>query len=225
MKPAEASVLVADDHAPTRAGIRAALDGHGFRVCAECADADAAVEAALRLRPEVCVLDIRMPGSGIAAAATISARLPETSIVMLTVSHDDADFFDALRSGAVGYLLKDTDPRQLPKLVRKVMDGEGVLSPGLVARLIEEFRERGRRRRVPMAAGRGVELTSREWEVLDLLRQGLPTAEIGERLFIAPVTVRTHVSSILRKLRVPDREAVLGQRFDEGPEAGNRFLG
>ncbi len=90
-----------------------------------------------------------------------------------------------------------------------MIEGEGALSPGLVAKLIEEFRERGRRRRLHLPGSRGVELTSREWEVLNLLRQGLSTAQISKRLFIEEVTVRTHVSSILRKLRVPDRRAAL----------------
>jgi DNA-binding NarL/FixJ family response regulator len=220
----ETTVLIADDHPPTRAAIRAALDGHGFDVCAECADAESAIDAATRLRPEVCLLDIRMPGSGIAAAARIASRLPDSSIVMLTVSHDEADFFDALRVGATGYLLKDTDPRQLPALVRRVIHGEGVLSPSLVVRLIEEFRERGRRRRITVGGGQGVELTSREWEVLDLLRQGLSTSEIAGRLFIAPVTVRTHVSAILRKLRVSDRDAALQRVADDADDTRNRFL-
>jgi len=202
-------VLVADDHAPTRAGVRSALEGHGFRVCAEVADAPGAVEAALRERPDVCLLDIRMPGNGIAAADEISAKLPDTAIVMLTVSHDEADFFDALRAGAAGYVFKETDARLLPGLLRDVMAGEGVLSPGLSARLIEEFRERGRRRRLPLQGSRGVELTSREWEVLELLRQGLTTRQIAGRLFIEEVTVRTHVAAILRKLRVPDRRSAL----------------
>jgi DNA-binding NarL/FixJ family response regulator len=202
-------VLIADDHAPTRADVRAALEADGFAVCAEAADARDAVVAALREQPDVCLLDIRMPGSGIAAASAIASRLPEAAIVMLTVSHDDADFFDALRVGAVGYLLKDTDPQRLPALLRNVVAGEGALSPSLVGKLIEEFRERGRRRRLPIGAGRGVELTSREWEVLDLLRQGLSTAEIAKRLFIADVTVRTHVAAILRKLRVPNRRSAL----------------
>jgi DNA-binding NarL/FixJ family response regulator len=209
------SVLVADDHAPTRAVVRSALESEGFRVCAEAADARAAVETALRVRPNVCLLDIRMPGSGVAAADVISAKLPETAIVMLTVSHDETDFFDALRAGAAGYLLKDTDPRELPRLLRSVLAGEGALSPSLVGKLIEEFRERGRRRRLPLTGSRGVELTSREWEVLDLLRQGLTTGEIARRLFIAEVTVRTHVSAILRKLRVPDRRSAL-ELLDDG---------
>ena len=96
-----------------------------------------------------------------------------------------------------------------------MLAGEGVLSQQLVARLIEEFRERGRRRRLPLSGSRGVELTSREWEVLDLLRQGLTTVEIARRLFIAEVTVRTHVAAILRKLRVPDRRTAL-RLLDQG---------
>jgi DNA-binding NarL/FixJ family response regulator len=201
--------LVADDHAPTRAAVGGALARDGFIVCAEAADARTAVELALERRPDVCLLDIRMPGNGIAAAAAIASALPETAIVMLTVSYDDADFFDALRVGAEGYLLKDTDPELVPRLVRGVVDGEGALSPTLVSRLIEEFRERGRRRHLPGGFGRRVTLTSREWEILDLLREGRSTAEIARRLFIADVTVRTHVSAILRKLRVPDRRTAL----------------
>jgi DNA-binding NarL/FixJ family response regulator len=202
-------VLIADDHAPTRAGVRVALEGHGFVVCAEAADAPTAVEAALRERPDVCLLDIRMPGGGVAAAAAISSQLPEAAIVMLTVSQDEADLFDALRVGAAGYLLKDTDPRRLPTLLSNVIAGEGVLSPMLVARLIEEFRERGRRRRLPLVGSRGIELTSREWEVLDLLRQGVSTKQIAQRLFVTEVTVRTHISAILHKLGVPNRRAAL----------------
>jgi DNA-binding NarL/FixJ family response regulator len=209
------TVLVADDHAPTRAGVRSALEGNGFHVCAEASDAAGAVAAALRERPDVCLLDIRMPGNGISAAAEISAKVPETAIVMLTVSHDEADFFDALRAGAAGYVFKETDARRLPVLLQEVIAGEGVLSPGLSARLIEEFRERGRRRRLPLRGSRGVELTSREWEVLELLRQGLTTAQISKRLFIEEVTVRTHVAAILRKLRVPDRHSAL-RLLDEG---------
>jgi len=200
------TVLLADDHAPTRAGVRAALEGQGFLICAEAADSASAIKAAERVHPDICLLDIRMPGSGITAASAISVKLPDTAIVILTVSHDDADLFDALRAGAAGYLLKDTDPRRLPELLTNVIRGQGALSPGLIAKLIEEFRERGRRRRLPLQGSRGVELTSREFEVLDLLRQELSTSEIATRLFIAEVTVRTHISSILRKLRVPDRD-------------------
>ncbi len=150
-----------------------------------------------------------MPGNGIVAAAEIASRLPETAIVMLTVSRDDSDLFDALRAGASGYLLKDTDPSRLAHALRGVLDGEAALPRTLVARVIDEFRARGRRRRLTFAKSRGVELTEREWEVLELLHQKLSTAEIAERLMVSQVTVRTHIAAILRKLRVPDRAAAM----------------
>ena len=200
------SVLVADDHPPTRAGVRAALERDGFFVCAEVADAQAAIEAARRERPAVCLLDIHMPGEGIRAAEVIGNELPDTAVVMLTVSRSDEDLFDALRAGASGYLLKDIDPARLPLALRGVLDGEAALPRRLVSLLIEEFRERRRRRRIPIVGRRSVELTDREWEVLELMRNGLTTEQIGERLFITPVTVRTHVSAILKKLHVANRD-------------------
>ena len=209
-------VVVADDHPALRRSVRVALEGDGFEVCGETDTAPEAVELALRERPDLCLLDIHMPGSGIAAAAEITARLPETAVVMLTVSENEADLFDALRAGAAGYLLKDMDPGRLGNALRGVLAGEAALPRLLVARVIDEFRERGRRRRLPVIGQRGVELTSREWEVLELLRTGCSTAEIAERLFVSKVTVRRHVSSILRKLHVPDRKAalrLLSERF------------
>jgi DNA-binding NarL/FixJ family response regulator len=202
-------VLLADDHAPTRAGVRAALETAGFRVVAEAPDAQGAVEAAERERPDVCLLDIQMPGNGISAAATISQKHTDTAVVMLTVSRDDNDLFDALRAGALGYLLKDTDPERLPHALKGVLEGEAALPRALVARLIDEFRDRSRRRRLPIAHNKGVELTSREWEVLDLLRENLTTGEIAERLFISQVTVRSHIAAVLKKLHVGDRKAAL----------------
>ena len=201
-------VLIADDHPPTRAGVRLSLEEGGFTVCAEAATAPAAVDAARRERPDVALLDVHMPGSGIAAAREISSSLPDTAVVMLTVSRDDSDLFDALRAGASGYLLKDTDPERLPLALRGVLEGEAALPRGLVARLIDEFRDRD----VPSPRRAGPELarlTSREWSVLDMMRDGLSTAEMAERMFVAPVTVRTHVSAILKKLRVPDRESAV----------------
>jgi DNA-binding NarL/FixJ family response regulator len=202
-------VLIADDHPPTRLGVRLALERGGFVVCAEAPDADTAVERALTERPEVCLLDINMPGDGIRAAELIARELPETAVVMLTVSRADTDLFNALRAGACGYLLKDIDPARLPLALYGVLEGEAALPRRLVALLIEEFRERRRRRRIPLVGRRGVELTDREWEVLELMRDGLSTEEIAARLFISPVTVRTHVSAILRKLQVRTREAAL----------------
>ena len=202
-------MLLADDHPPTRAGVRGALEGEGFSVVAEVGTADDAVATALRERPDVCLLDINMPGNGIAAAAGIAAELPDVAIVMLTVSRDDSDLFDALRAGASGYLLKDTDPGRLPHALRGVLDGEAALPRTLVARVIEEFQARAQRRRLAFAKNRGVQLTEREWQVLELLHQRLATGEIAQRLGVSGVTVRSHIAAILKKLRVPDREAAM----------------
>jgi two-component system, NarL family, nitrate/nitrite response regulator NarL len=199
------TVLVADDHAPTRAGVRVVLAEGGFAIVAEAATADTAVDAALRERPDVCVLDVHMPGGGIAAAARISERLPDTVVVMLTVSREDEDLFAALRAGAAGYLLKDMDPDRLAPALRGVLAGEAAVPRTLVARVVEEFRSAERRPSLPLVRRRGARLTSREWEVLELLRERRTTAEIAHRLGLSAVTVRRHISSILAKLRVPDR--------------------
>jgi DNA-binding NarL/FixJ family response regulator len=206
-------IVIADDHPPTRAGVRVALESGGFTVCSEHGDATGAVRAALQERPDVCLLDVNMPGNGIAAAARIHAALPDTAVVMLTVSNDNNDLFDALRAGASGYLLKDTDPARLPFALRGVLEGEAALPRALVARLIDEFRDR-EQRRVSLLKRRSVELTSREWQVLELLRTGLTTGEIADQLVISRVTVRTHVSAILKKLQVGNRKAAL-QLFEE----------
>jgi len=192
-----------------RSGVRHALVDAGFDVVGEASDAPSAMALAERERPDLCLLDVHMPGSGIRAASEIVERVPETAVVMLTVSRNDDDLFDALRAGAAGYLLKDTDPERLPHALRGVLAGEAAVPRALVTKVIDEFRTRGRRRRVPLAGRRGVELSSREWEVLDLLREGRNTAEIAHRLFVSPVTVRRHVSAILRKLDVPDRAAAV----------------
>jgi DNA-binding NarL/FixJ family response regulator len=203
------SVLVADDHARTRALVRLALEHSGeFRVCAEAHDTPSAVAAALLELPDVCLLDINMPGSGIAAAARITAALPETAVVMLTVSRQDDDLFDALRAGASGYLLKGMDEEALGDALRQVLKGESPLPGSLVARLVEEFRDR-EHRRVAVPQGAAARLTGREWDVLELMRTGASTADISERLFISPTTVRSHVSTILKKLGVPDRETAV----------------
>jgi DNA-binding NarL/FixJ family response regulator len=203
-----ARVLIADDHPPTRAGVRSALEPD-FQICGEAASASEAVEAAIRTEPDVCILDVHMPGGGISAAAEISSALPSTAIVMLTISQHDDDLFDALRAGAVGYLLKGTDPARLPHALRGVLAGQAAVPRPLVARVIAEFRDQSARRRVSLDGQRDVTLTNREWQILDLLRDGLTTKEIATRLYISRVTVRTHVSSILRKLDVPDREAAV----------------
>ncbi|MGY1638748.1 response regulator [Geodermatophilus sp. SYSU D00742] len=207
-------VVVADDHAPTREATRAALEVGSCCVVAEAGDAAGAVAAALEHRPDVCLLDIHMPGSGITAAWEITRALPDTAVVMLTASADDDDLFDALRAGASGYLLKDMDPERLCGNLRRVLAGETVLPRRLVHKMAEEFRSRPRRRLSPKARAAMERLTAREAEILDLMDAGLSTEDIAGKLFVAPVTVRTHISSILKKLRVPDREAAV--RFSRG---------
>jgi len=201
-------VLLADDHARTRSMVRAALERAGdFEVCAEAADAESAILAADEDHPDVCLLDINMPGSGIAAASKITAANSSTVVVMLTVSRQDEDLFDALRAGASGYLLKGLDEDAIGDALHRVLNGEATLPGTLVARLVEEFRDR-EERRVALPEG-PARLTGREWDVLELMRKGATTAEISRRLFVSPTTVRSHVSSILRKLGVPSREAAI----------------
>lgn len=199
-------VVIADDHAPMRSRIRQALEEGGCEVVGETATADEAIRLALQHRPDVALLDIHMPGNGIRAAQEIDGALPETAVVMLTQSSDDQDLFDSMRAGAVGYLLKTTDPGQLADKLRGVLQGEGAISPRMVSRIIAEFRAptmKRFRRGSPTAR----KLSSREWAVMDLLAQGLNTDEVSQRLFISPTTVRVHVSSVVKKLRVKDRES------------------
>jgi DNA-binding NarL/FixJ family response regulator len=202
-------VLIADDHAPTRDDVRCALEGdERFDVCASAADAAEAVQAAVRERPDVCLLDIRMPGSGLAAAWEIAARLPLAKIVMLTVSDEDADLFAGLRAGADGYLLKTMNLRRLPDAIAGVCSGEAAMQRTLVARVLERFHGREPRWRDPIAGGFPERrLTSREWEVLELLAQGRSTGEIARRLVLSASAVRVHIASIVRKLHVADRAA------------------
>jgi DNA-binding NarL/FixJ family response regulator len=138
---------------------------------------------------------------------------------MLTVSRSDEDLFAALRAGASGYLLKDMPFEDIGDELVHVLDGRVALPPELVTRLVEEFRDSAPRRRALLGQRVGAQLTSREWQVLDFLRQGLATNEIAKRLYVSPATVRSHVAAVLRKLRVPDREAAirLFEDHDEGP--------
>jgi two-component system NarL family response regulator len=202
-------VLIADDHAPTREDVRRALEAEpGFTVCACVADAPRAVQAAIARQPDICLLDVRMPGSGLAAAWEIAARLPRAKIVMLTVSDDDDDLFAALRAGADGYLLKTMNLHRLPQALQGVCAGEAAMPRALVARVLETFHGREPRWRRP--AGRGLacqRLTSREWEIAELLAQGQSTAEIARRLVLSASAVRVHIASVVRKLEVDDRAA------------------
>jgi DNA-binding NarL/FixJ family response regulator len=210
-KPPPWRVLIADDHAPTRADMHRILDSdERFKVCSEAADAVAAVRAALRDKPDICLVDLSMPGGGLAATWEIAARLPEAKIVILTVSDSDESLFAALRAGASGYLLKTMSLNRLPDELDGVCDGQAAMPRALMARVLERFRRREPRWRRAVGAGQAQwRLTSREWEVLDLLAQGRSTAEIAERLVLSSSAVRVHTASILRKLGVPDRAAAV----------------
>ena len=201
-------VLIADDQARTRASVRQALDDDsGFVVCAEAEDGPSAFDRAIETRPDVCLLDINMPGSGIAATARIAAALPGTPIVILTVSGRQRPL---RRAPCRGVGLPVEGSRRRPGRSRRAQGAAGEASlPGtLVARFVEEFRD-PEHRRIGIAPEQAARLTGREWDVLELMRAGLSTNEIAERLFVSPTTVRTHVSAVLRKLRVDDREAAV----------------
>jgi DNA-binding NarL/FixJ family response regulator len=202
-------VVIADDHPLVRAGVGHALTQQGVDVCAEAADAPAAVVAALREQPDVCLLDIDMPGDGLVAARQISEALPETAVVILTVSDDERDLLAAIGAGAVGYLLKDGDPDRLAFALRGAVSGEAAVPRRLMARLLEHLRANDGRRGHGLRMPRGVALTEREWEVLELMHDELTTRDVAIRLSVSPVTVRRHLSSAVAKLGVADRGAAL----------------
>lgn len=201
-------VVLADDHARMRAAIARALTDDGCEVLAQGASADEAVALVLEHRPDVAILDVHMPGSGISAAEQLARHAPEIPVVMLTQSTDEDDVFDAIRAGATGYVLKDGDLADLGGQLRAVVEGRAAVSPAVVRRLMDEFRAptRARANRSNPAAAR---LTAREWEVMELLMQDLPTDDVAARLFVTTTTVRVHLSSVVRKLRVKDRDAAI----------------
>jgi DNA-binding NarL/FixJ family response regulator len=204
------AVLLADNHGAIRAGVRRALEADGFRIVAEASNAAEAIAAAVLRRPDVCLLSVHMPGDGIVAAERIRAALADTKIVMLTRSDRDEDLFGSLRAGADGYLLKTTPVERLPYAVRGVIQGQAALPRELTTRLIREFRDRGRRRRLPHAvSGDEIELTAREFEALEHLRKGESTAKIANSLQISEVTVRRHIATTLHKLGVSNRRGAI----------------
>ena len=206
----ELTVVIADQQAVTRAGVRRALEAAGIRVLAEASSASGAVAAVLAHRPDICLLDVCIPGNGILAAEQIRDSLAETKIVMLTSSDRDEDLFGALRAGADGYLLKTISAEWLPRALHGVIDDGAALPRVLIARLIREFRANRRDRRLQVTlAGRSVELTAREFEILECMRRGEPTARIAQRLRISAVTVRRHISAVVHKLGVSDRRAAI----------------
>jgi DNA-binding NarL/FixJ family response regulator len=220
----ELTVLLAVDHVATRAGIKRTIEPYALHVVAESSNASEALRMAIAVHPDMCVLAVELPGNGIEAARLIKQALPTTKIVMMTSSPSEEDLFGALRAGADGYLPMSTSAKRLPFAIRGVAGGEAALPREMTARLILEFRERRMRRRVHLPAGRGdAELTAREFEILGRLRRHERTTEIAARLGISEVTVRRHVSSVMRKLGTPSRRAaieMLEQSEREDVEAG-----
>ena len=209
--PAEPDVrvLIAASPLPTRVGLRLAL-GPGL-VCAEAADGEAAVAAAVEEHPDVCLLDLESQAENLWAIGEIVARSPDTAVVMLTARFDDDEFLAVMRAGASGYLSQGVDPARLPDVVRAVVRGEVAVPRHFVGRLIDELRDRDNRRKLVAVSGdRTVEITAREWEVLALLREDLPTREIAEQLGISQVTVRRHLGAVSQKLGARTRADVIG---------------
>lgn len=188
--------------------MRHALAREGVAVVGETADAAAAMRAVQARHPDVCLLDARLPGA-IAAVRELAASNPETRVVVLFESLADEALVEALRAGATGCLHKETGPEALGRAVRATLDGEAPLPRAAARRLIEELRVLASERRVRTAHGTWTELSRRESQVLELMRQQLTTSEIAERLGISTVTVRRHVSGTMRRLGAHDRDSAL----------------
>jgi DNA-binding NarL/FixJ family response regulator len=211
-------VLIADDHALVRAGFRVLLETEDdISVIGEAADGQQAVALAHRHRPAVVLMDIRMPAlDGLAATREIAAahELADVKILILTTFETDEYVFEALRAGASGFVVKDTEPAELINAVRVVAHGDALLSPRITRRLIAEFAvQPARRRESPEQLE---ELTDREREVMALVGKGLSNDEIAERLVVSPATARTHVGRAMMKLHAHDRAQLVVLAYETG---------
>lgn len=208
-------ILLADDQLLFRKGIRALLDEQeGMEVVAEASNGQEALERVQATHPDVVLMDIHMPiCDGVEATRRIRAENLDTKVVMLTVSDEDEDLFEAIKSGAEGYLLKDLRPHELFDLVRGVMEGETPISPAVASKLLTEFR---RRPLHESAEAGSSELTRRELEVLQLVVEGLSNAEIAARLYIVEGTVKNHLHNILEKLHLENRVQAATYAMREG---------
>jgi DNA-binding NarL/FixJ family response regulator len=205
-------VVIADDDQGYRALLREILEADGMTVTGEANDARQVVTLVEEAPPDIVLLDINMPGGGIQAAAVITAQHPGLAIVMVTGRDDDQALIDSLRAGAVGYLLKDTDPVALPYLLRAAGAGEPIVSARSLSSLIHYVRGR---RGVRSRAGYPVQLSGREWEVMTLLREGRSTRDIALSMHVSPITVRRHISSVVEKLSVDSRAEALSLLQDD----------
>lgn len=193
-------ILIVDDHPLFRAGVAHSLGVEpDFEVIGQAENGEDGIELAKTLRPDVVMLDVSMPGiDGIATAARIAAALPETRIIMLTVSENEDSLMAALKAGAHGYVLKGVSSIELRAIIRRVAGGEAYVTPLLAGKMLTELSR-------PSGPAYLEELTKREVEVLELLSQGLANREIGERLHLAEKTIKHHISGILQKLQVRSR--------------------
>jgi DNA-binding NarL/FixJ family response regulator len=209
--------LLADDQGLVRSGLKALLDAReDIQVVAQAATGIQAVALTRKFRPDVVLMDIRMPElDGLEATRQINSDpdLAQVRIVILTTFGLDEYLFDALRHGAVGFLLKDTEPRELIAAVRAASQGDSLISPNMTRRLIAEFATRTKQPRPTDALDR---LTDREREVLALVAEGLNNEEIANRLYLSPATARTHVSRILTKLDARNRAGLVVLAYESG---------
>jgi DNA-binding NarL/FixJ family response regulator len=203
-------VLVAGHDSATINGIRMALEEEGIVLCGRVATCAELIEAVTRLEPDVCLVDVDIPGGGLVAAAEMRAWRSSVAVIMLAPDlKNEEDFLKAMAVGAIGYLPKSISAKRLPAVVRAVLLGEPAIPRPLVAVLMNRLRGGGAKRHLLVPDGRGVDLTSREWEVLDCMREGLSTREIAAKLLIAEVTVRRHIGAVLKKLHVQSRREAL----------------
>ena len=202
-------VAVVDDQELFRRGLTMLLDVEDdMEVVGEASDGVAATELAASAAPDVVLMDVRMPKrSGIEACVAIKDVAPAARIIMLTVSDEEADLYEAVKNGASGYLLKDSSIDEVAQAIRVVADGQSLISPSMAIKLLDEFKQMSRSDRQQVPTPR---LTDRELEVLKLVAQGLNNREIAKRLFISENTVKNHVRNILEKLQLHSRmEAVM----------------